>query len=209
MKALEKIYIYRIVYRDNLKIILRDKKINAPNLGDNKNYISIGEEELIQHREEIKVPIEPFGSLKDYVSFYFGERSPMLYCIKNGYDVTKRSQEEIIYLVSSVKKIIEDQKRFVFTDGHAYASFTMFFNDIRKTNNIDWNAVKLKRWHNTEEDPDRKRRKQAEFFVHKSVNLESILAIVVYNQESYNYILNVLKEFNSTLRVIIKKDWYY
>lgn len=201
--------IYRIVHRDNLPIILEDKCLFAPNFGNSKEYISIGEEELIVHRDEIVVPVKPFGVLRDYVAFYFGVRSPMLYCIKNGFNVKKRPQEEIIYLVSSVQRIEKSNNQFVFTDGHAYAAFSMFFNNKNDLNQVDWNVVNSVRWNNTDSDSDRKRRKQAEFFVHKSVNLKSIIGVAVYNEESFDYVSNIISTFNSPLDIKILPAWYY
>jgi len=203
-------YIYRIIHRDNLYSILKKGKIFAPNFSKDKNYISIGETELIEHRSELTIPIKPFGNIKDYVAFYFGVRSPMLYCIKKGFDVKKRDQSEIIYLISSIEKINELNKKFVFTDGHAYASFTQFYNEESKLDNIDWKAVKLIRWNNTNDDPDRKRRKQAECFIHKFIEVKGLLGVAVYNKECYNYIQQTLKDTSSSnIKLIIKSNWYY
>jgi len=201
--------LYRIIHRDNLSLILNDQKIFAPNFGKSPKYIPIGETELIKERADLKILIEPGGTIKDYVAFYFGVRSPMLYCIKNGFDVTRKPQNEIIYLISSMEKLIELKKKFVYTDGHAFAAFTMFFNNIRDLNQIDWNAVNLVRWNNTETDPDRKRRKQAECFVHKEIPIKAINGIVVYNQECFDYISKVLKKHKTKLPIRIEPSWYY
>ncbi len=201
--------IYRIVHRDNLSLILSDGKIYAPNYGKSSKYISIGESELIRERANLQILIKPGGTIKDYVAFYFGVRSPMLYCIKNGYDVTRLPQNEIIYLISSMEKLTEIKKINIFTDGHAFAGFTMFFNNVKDLNQIDWNAVNLVRWNNTESDPDRKRRKQAECFVHKEIPIESINGIVVYNQECFDYISRVVEKHKTKLPIRIEPSWYY
>lgn len=201
--------IYRIVHRDNLSLILRNKKFFAPNYGKSKKYIPIGEMELIKERADLQILVEPGGTIKDYVAFYFGVRSPMLYCIKNGFDVTRTSQNEIIYFVSSMEKLLEFKRKFVFTDGHAFAAFTMFFNNVKDLNQIDWKAVNLVRWNNTESDPDRKRRKQAECFVYKEIPVEAINGIVVYNQECFDYISRVVEKHKTKLPIRIESSWYY
>lgn len=201
--------IYRIVHRENLNLILGNKKIFAPNYGKSSKYIPIGETELIIERANLQIFKKPGGTIKDYVAFYFGIRSPMLYCIKNGFDVTRKPQNEIIYLVSSMEKLLEFKRKFVFTDGHAFAAFTMFFNNVKDIDQIDWNAVNLVRWNNTETDPDRKRRKQAECFVYKDIPLEAISEIVVYNQECFDYISKVLKKHKTKLPTRIEPSWYY
>lgn len=209
MSKPKRTYIYRIIHRDNLEIVLRDKKIYAPNFGKDKNYIPIGETELIKQRSALAIPKSPGGTIEDYISFYFCVRSPMLYCIKHGFDVNQRPQNEIIYLVSSIEKLVELNKKFVFTDGHAYAAFTYFSSGINKINQLDWEVIKSNRCNNTESDSDRKRRKQAECFVHKYIELKAIHSIGVYNQECYDYIRGALKNYNSEIPVKIIPEWYY
>jgi len=123
--------------------------------------------------------------------------------------VIKRPQKDIIYLISSIDKLEELNVKYIFTDGHSFAGYTQFFNDRGYLNQVDWRAVNLKQWNNTAEDPDRKRRKEAECLVYKELPFESISAIAVYNQEANDYIFNVLNKKNITLPVSIKQDWYY
>ena len=201
--------IYRIIHRDNLQILIEDNKICSPNAGINPNYISIGETDLIRQRGSKQIIIAPHGVMRDYISFYFGTRSPMLYCIKHGFDVQRRPQYEIIYLISSIEKLKELNCKFVFTDGHSFAAYTQFFNDIRFLNQIDWKAVNLRQWNNTESDPDRKRRKEAECLVFREMPFTAITGIAVYNQESSEYITNVIQNNNLNIPVTIETSWYY
>lgn len=203
------VFIYRIIHRDNLKILIEENKICAPNSGVHPNYISIGETDLIKQRGSKEIKIEPFGVMRDYISFYFGVRSPMLYCIKNGYDVRQRPQEEIIYLISTLEKLKELNCKFIFTDGHSFAAYTQFFNDTKYLNQIDWKVVNARRWNNTEADPDRKRRKEAECLVFREMPLSAVTGIAVYNKETFDYIENVLRKYNLNIPVTIETSWYY
>ncbi|AFH47873.1 Hypothetical protein IALB_0161 [Ignavibacterium album JCM 16511] len=209
MKKQRPTYIYRIIHKENLQILIDEGKLVSPNLATNKNYIPIGEQKLINLRGNKQIKIHPFGTLRDYISFYFGVISPMLYCIAHGYDVPKVDQENIIYLVSSIEKLIESKIKFVFTDGHSYAAFTRFFNDKKDLREIDWDTVYSKRWNNTQDDSDRKRRKEAECLVYQELSLDNILAIVVYNQNASEYISSVIKKNNLKIPVYIKPEWYY
>jgi len=202
-------YIYRIIHGENLQILIEEGKLVAPNFSTNKNYISIGETELILQRGNKSINIEPFGTMRDYISFYFGVRSPMLYCIWKGFDVKKRPQQDIIYLMSTIEKIEELEASFIFTDGHSFAGYTQFFNEVKYLNQVDWKTVNLIQWDNTPNDSDRKRRKAAECLVYKELPFESIIGIVVYNQESYDYISNVLNKNKINLPVKIELGWYY
>jgi len=147
--------------------------------------------------------------MRDYISFYFGVRSPMLYCIKNGYDVEKRPQSEIIYLISSIEKLVELNCHFIFTDGHSFAAYTQFFNDVQYLDQLDWKTINARTWNNTESDPDRKRRKEAECLVFKEMPFEAVTGITVYKQESSDYITDVLQRNNLIVPVTIETSWYY
>ena len=58
-------HIFRIIHRENLQILIDDNKLVAPNIGKNKNYISIGETELIRQRDDKPITINPYGTMRD------------------------------------------------------------------------------------------------------------------------------------------------
>ena len=45
--------------------------------------------------------------------------------------------------------------------------FTDFFDDLKDLDKIDWDLMQSRYWNDTNDDPDRKRRRQAEFLVHE------------------------------------------
>ena len=110
MEAPKKIWLYRIIHIDNLAHILHNGIHTGGSLDFDPNYKNIGDPSLINHRKNIIAQDPPGGSLSDYIPFYFGPRSPMLYQIAKGYeDIPKHPQENIVYLITSfeeVKKII-------------------------------------------------------------------------------------------------------
>lgn len=206
-----KIYLYRITHIDNLDFILESGKLTCPSNPDcDSDYIGIGDAILIQSRSSKEVNIEPNGNFTDYVAFYFGARSPMLYSIQKGFNgVTQRSPETIIYLVTTFDNINENESQYVFSDGHGYHSMSQFFNAEDDLEEVDWDAVKLRRWNDTEDDPDRKRRKQAEFLVYGEVSLSAIVGIGVYNEAAKTNILAKFAEHDFSCNVIVKPDLYY
>jgi len=211
MKIPDTIYLYRITHIDNLDFILKSKVISCPN-SDNcdPNFIGIGDSSLIQSRKSRKIPIVPNGDFSDYVAFYFGARSPMLYNIQKGFNnVTKRNPEDIIYLISNFEKVKENKSEFVFTDGHGYHNFSQFFNQEKDLKEIDWKTVNLIRWNDTEDDPDRKRKKQAEFLIHNEVPISILGVIAVYNENAQTKILTKLADNNIECNVVIKSNLYY
>ncbi|MFP4026006.1 MAG: DUF4433 domain-containing protein [Thiohalospira sp.] len=173
-------------------------------------YQGIGNESLIGSRKIRAIQIEPFGTFNDYVSFYFGSRSPMLYSIKNGYNgVTKRSQAEIIYLIVTFESVKNMGLKYVFFDGHGYHNFSRVYNTETGLGQIDWNAVNTKQWSDTEDDPDKKRRKQAEFLIHNEVPVEVIASIGVYNEEVKKLIESLLERLNISIKVFVFNGGYY
>lgn len=207
----DRIYLYRITHVDNLDFILKSGKLTCPSHIDcDPNYIGIGDITLIGSRSTKQVNIEPKGNFTDYVTFYFGARSPMLYAIQKGFNgVTKRNPQEIIYLVTDFENIKMNNCRYVFTDGHGYHSMSQFFNDEDGLEEVDWNAVKLIRWTDTEDDPDRKRRKQAEFLVYKELPLSALIGVVVHSEAAKNTVLTKFADHDFTCNVIVKPNWYY
>lgn len=101
----------------------------------------------------------------------------MLYVMQKGFNmVTPTDPENIVYCVTSVKKIIDLNLDFVFTDGHAVDSYSGQFskNDIQNIDTIlDTDAINARYW-NDENDLDKKRRKEAEFLVLGDIDSNAI-----------------------------------
>lgn len=149
----------------------------------NPNYVAIGDPSLISTRDGIV--LENGRHLGDYVPFYFGRRSPMLYVIQKGFNgLTPTPAEQLVYCVSSVQRVIDAQLDFVFTDGHAVDYLSNLYQADRIgeiASLLDWDAIKAVDWRSTT-DLDLKRRKQAEFLVLGDIPASAIGGFVVYDQ---------------------------
>ena len=135
----------------------------------------------------------------------------MLYTINRG-NVPNytQGQEAVIHLVSHVEDIdARGDLDFVFTDGHAIMEFTTFFDDLNYLDNIDWDVMRLRYWRDTNEDNDRKRRRQAEFLVRNIFPWELITEIGVMNSTIKANTENILQNFTHKPSVIVQKSWYY
>jgi hypothetical protein len=62
-------------------------------------------------------------------------------------------------------------------------AMTDFFEDLAYLDQVDWAVIDHRSWRNTEEDPDRKRRKQADFLVYQSFPWSWIESIGVINAQ--------------------------
>lgn len=205
--------IYHITHLSNLSNILQHNTLfcNTERIKRKLNSMSIAYQELKQRRLQKIVPVTPYGALGDYVPFYFCNRSPMLYAIHTGcVEGFVGKQADIIYLVSSVNNVIVEEKQlWCFTDGHAIEEFTDFYASLEQLDQIDWNTIDDWSWRNTLDDPDKKRKKQAEFLVYKKFPLSSIEKIGVYSNQQKAIVATMLQSNQCKLPVDIERKWYY
>ncbi len=82
------------MHRDNVPWIL-DNGLHCKNARvADPHFVPIGNLDLIDRRSRHQVPHPPYGTLADYVPFYFTPFSPMFFNIHTGwYGIRKRSNE--------------------------------------------------------------------------------------------------------------------
>jgi hypothetical protein len=205
------IWLYRIVHVKNMEHLLTHGILNKSHENAASGYLSIGDSDLIIKRNDYPVKINPPGGmLGDYVPFYFGPLSPMLYNIKTGFGgIKKQSQSDIIYVLCKAQDIVRECKEWCFTDGHAKKAISGFYNNLKDIDEVDWNIVKEKYWNNTEEDFDRMRRKQAEFLVKDKVPVNCISGIAVYDEKKRILLEEMVKKLDLNIPVKIITQFYY
>ena len=73
--------IYRIVHIANLPVCLQRGGLHAPNYApeDGYAYRTIHNTQIQAKRHRRAIPCGPGGTIHDYVGFYFGVHSPMLF----------------------------------------------------------------------------------------------------------------------------------
>jgi len=119
MSELSKIYLYRMTHIENLPHIIEHGITHINSSNANKNYTPIGDSSLINTRNNIELNNKK--RLGEYIPFYFGTRTPMLFVVQKGFNgVNAIAPEKIVYCVTSVKKMIELPIDYIFTDGHYY-----------------------------------------------------------------------------------------
>jgi hypothetical protein len=114
-----------------------------------------------------------------------------------------QGQDEIIYLLSRTGLIHGGGLPYVFRDGHAIMQFTGFYNRLPDLKNIDWDVMRSPFWFDTEEDPDRKRRRQAEFLVHQCVP-----SIAVQHDKMKQAIEKIVQQRHQHMPVVVRPHWY-
>ena len=165
----------------------------------------------IQDRRAAKhVPCGPGGTLADYVPFYFAPRSPMLYTISRGnVEGYTEGQPPIVHLVAHAEEVVGQGLGFAFTDGHAVIEITDYFDDLADLSKIDWPLMRARYWFDTAEDGDRKRRRQAEFLVHRCMPWELVREIGVMTQAMVGQVQGLVEAAPHRPVVALRRGWYY
>lgn len=204
--------IYHITHVDNLSSILAEGGLwcKTQQIQRNIPYLNIAHTHIQDRRATTRVPCGSKGILHDYVPFYFAPRSPMLGAVHmdhvTGYE---GGQEDVIYLVSAAEVIHQNNLPFVFTDGHATVKFSIYYTALDDLRHIDWAIMRDKYWRDTEEDQDRKRRRQAEFLIHSFVPLGSLLGLATHNQAVNEKVQGLLDTYAPGLKSGVRRHWYY
>jgi len=205
----EKALIFRITHVANVPWILGNGLHCSSSDHSDPNYVQIGNAELIARRTTRDVPVDPYGTLSDYIPFYFTPFSPMLYNIKTGYNgVTKRGMEEIAILVSSLREVKGREIPFVFTDRHAYLQAAVFYNDLDNLDEIDWPRLQARDFHRDPDDPGKVERYQAEALIYQHLPLAALLGVVCYRDDERRKIEGECGKLEVATRVLCRPGWY-
>ena len=201
----DKALIFRITHVDNLEGVIENGCLSR-NAATKGNYSEIGNQELILRRNQRQVPCHPFGTLSDYVPFYFTPYSPMLYNIKTGYGVPKQPMSKIVILISSLPKLVEEGVDFVFTDRHAYLRTAQFSNQLGDLDWIIWDVLQRRDF--TKSDVDRFEKYQAEALIRDKVPMSALLGIACYDETTRLLAEQIAARKNVSLEIKKLPGWY-
>lgn len=206
----EKALIWRIVHRDNLPWILENGLYCGNSNVKSLDWVHIGNPELTDKRARHPVPLPPGGLLNDYVPFYFTPFSVMMRNIHTGWGgVTKRPNEEIVILVSSMHKLQALGLQFLFTDSHAYYQWANFYSDLANLDKIDWRLLQSRDFKRDADDPEKFERYQAEALVFQHLPIQGILGIVCYTEQLKQSIEQQVQLRGLALNVYARTGWYF
>ena len=135
----------------------------------------------------------------------------MLFIISKG-DVPTYSggQDEIVYLVTSTEKIVEERLHFVFTDRNAALHIADYGNDLQDLDDyVDWDLMEGRMWKNTDEEPDRQERRMAEFLVHGHVPWSAFIGVAACNDDKCQQVEHALASVGAKVLVTPRPEWYF
>lgn len=169
---------------DNIPHIVKCGIVKSSSPKADVNYKPIGDCVVISKRQKREINGVVLG---DYIPFYLGYRTPMLYVIQNGFNgVQKVAPTDIVYCVLRIDDIREEKLTCIFTDGHALDKDTNFYSQDRLLEIdelVDADALYARYW-NKEETGDIKRKKEAELLIADDIAPRMIKGFVVYDEQS-------------------------
>lgn len=205
-------HIYHMTHARNLASIIAEGGLYSHTAMQAKGigHIDITHQHIQSRRLNKSVPIPPYGVLHDYVPFYFAPRSPMLYAIYKGNVASyQEGQEQVIYLVTTVRAVLDSNIGFVFTDGHAVVQVSAFYNQPGDLNKLDWKVMLGTDWYDTYQDPDRKRRRGAEFLVRNFLPYSLVEYMVVYDKPVAQTLVPIRDQSDYKPPIYVKRNWYF
>ncbi len=199
-------YAFRITHIDNIPHIVRCGLVRNDSPLRDEHFVSIGDKQIIQLRSEMDVK---GYRISNFIPFYLGPRSPMLYVIQHGYNGVQRVEpEKIVYCVIRLDDLINNDIDCIFTDGHALSALSSFYtkDKLLEINDIvNYDDVYSTQW-NSEIDIDLKRRKEAELLVKNDLPISFIRGYVVYNEMAKQILIGNGIDIN---KIVVSSGYYF
>jgi hypothetical protein len=211
--------LYRMIRWQLLEPILSQGTISCPNLNTIERYHAypLAKPNMISKRATTPVSVDPFGSLHDYVAFYFAPRSPMLYSIyARNQEGVNCEQSDIIYLVTDLNRLKAENCQLVVTDGNAVTGYTKFesknIDDFVK-NNIDWEVMQAIYWNIKDKSKNNYEYgrwvRHAECLVYKQLSVKSLIGIAVMDNLLKETLEIIISKCGYSMPVLVKEKWYF
>lgn len=198
---------------ENVGCVLDQGHVNCDRIvrQEQRLRVECGDVEIKERRRSRKVGAPPGGVVADYVPFYFAPRSPMLYKINKGSVPTyDEGQDPLVYLVTTPRTVHSANRSTLFSDGNCAADITAFANSPTELEtHVDWAVMRAERWNNTPEDPDRMRRRMAEFLVHESLPLSCVHMLATRTAARAERVRELLRARGCRIEVVVRDAWYY
>lgn len=204
-------FCYRICHIQNLLHLLQVGLCTKHHPLASESFVSIGNSEIINVRDTTRVKIEGYGLIGEYVPFYFTPRSIMLYNIVTGFRapvVPVVPRNRIVVIRSRIDQLIEAD-RYFFTNGQANDASTDHFGELKDLDKVDWEIIHGSNFSKSDGDFDRPRRYQAEFLVYNHVPVSAIESIVVYDENTENDVIKLVKEIGQNITVRTIREFFF
>lgn len=216
MPARDDPLVLHFTHLDNLPAVLAAGALLADADVPRPLVTDIGNTGIKAARRRRRVPLPPAGVVADYVPFYFAPRSPMLYriCCDHRDGVPGRyphGEDPLVYLVSSVDRVVASGRPWLATDGNAAAAVTRFTATAADLPGlVDWPLMEATYWAADTADPDRERRRMAELLVHRRLPLTALAGFATRTERRAQQVrARLAAAGRSGDYVSVRADWYY
>lgn len=173
----------------------------------------IGHREIKAGRRTRRVPCGKQGVVADYVPFYFAPRSPMMFSIsKSNVAGVDPDIEKLVYLTTTTQALITAGLCVVFTNQNARMTLARMTTDdalLDGDDFVDWPLMRARYWGNTEEDPTRKERRQAECLVQPHVEWKLIHEVVTKTKAAHDQVRAILDAAGVETSIFVRPTWYF
>ncbi len=205
-----KALIFRVTHRNNLPLILENGLVCQTLVLDQQNFTPIGNAGIIDDRRRRRVEADPYGTLSDYVPFYFTPVTPMMLNIVTGRGVPRRDRQELVVLVSSLRILANHGVRFVYTDRKAFDIAAMFTgnDDLSELENLPWAALRAMDFRRNLNDPESFDRYMAEALVHQRLPVECITGLGVCDVDTQEAVEGLLSTCSREIRIVVRRRWF-
>lgn len=201
--------IFRITHRENLPWILRNGLHSRNSASQDPDFRAIGNQDLIRRRHGQEVRVAPYGTLGDYIPFYFTPCTPMLLNILTGWgDVTQVRAENIVVLIARLPVLLNAGIGCVTTDRHALLQTAKFYSGGAGLEHIDWPRLRIRDYRRDPSDPEKVERYQAEALVHGSMPARLLAGIACASAGVRGELEDRVREASLDVEVSIQSIWY-
>lgn len=201
--------VYHFTHLRNLPgIIEGGLRSDAACRREGRTEVQIGSAGIRERRLELPVgDVGPGGNVGDYVPWYFGPRSPMMFTLsRNNYEY-QGGFDEVVYLVSSVPTIVELGCEWIASDRNAALTLAEFTDDEGALRgHISWDIIGSRYWTDFADGADLR---AAEFLVHGSVPWEAVEAIVTKTDGTCEQVQAMVAGRHHSPPVYVRRQWYF
>lgn len=205
--------IYHIVHMDRLVSIAGDGFLwsDRESLSRQIGGTTIGMSKIKQRRLELPIKGNPGSTVGDYVPFYYGPRSIMLYLIhmRNPEVAFKGGQEPIVHLEFDLQRVLDwasaNQSHWAIALSNAGARYCEFRDTAAGFDELDWAAIAATDFRSSKV----KERKQAEFLVYRAVPWMLVERIGVCKPSIQRQVHNLLGQYEHRPTIEVRPKWYY
>lgn len=170
--------------------------------------VEIGSNAIRERRLRLPVGrVGPGGCVGDYVPWYFGPRSPMMFTLsKNNYEY-QLGFDEVVYLVSSVPTMVHLGCEWIASDRNAALSLAEFTDDEGELGeHVSWAVIGAEYWNDYVDGADLR---AAEFLVHDSVPWEAVESVVTRTAPTKTKVEGLIAGHEHCPPVTVRPGWYF